>query len=85
MHTIILRLIVLKSLSNGDYLTLMPFARTLSTRSPVGLEFKSVFRFFQEELSWGQGKVDDILLPIIQKMNKRGQVCFSCFFLNHPS
>ncbi|GLB40317.1 putative xeroderma pigmentosum G I-region [Lyophyllum shimeji] len=29
--------------------------------------------FFRAELGWGQEKVDDILLPIIQKMNKRGQ------------
>ncbi|KAG5651364.1 hypothetical protein H0H81_008933 [Sphagnurus paluster] len=29
--------------------------------------------FFYEELGWGQVKVDEILLPIIQKMNKRGQ------------
>ncbi|RDB26417.1 DNA repair protein rad13 [Hypsizygus marmoreus] len=29
--------------------------------------------FFREELGWGQAKVDEILLPIIQRMNKRGQ------------
>ncbi|KAG6853978.1 hypothetical protein C0991_011841 [Blastosporella zonata] len=29
--------------------------------------------FFHGELGWGQAKVDEILLPIIQKMNKRGQ------------
>ncbi|KAG5646986.1 hypothetical protein DXG03_001710 [Asterophora parasitica] len=29
--------------------------------------------FFREELGWGQTKVDEILLPIIQKINKRGQ------------
>ncbi|KAH8117820.1 hypothetical protein DFH11DRAFT_1570873 [Phellopilus nigrolimitatus] len=29
--------------------------------------------FFREELSWGAGKVDELLLPIIHKMNKRGQ------------
>ncbi|KAH6913322.1 flap structure-specific endonuclease [Coprinopsis sp. MPI-PUGE-AT-0042] len=27
--------------------------------------------FFQEELGWSQSKVDDLLLPIIQKMNRR--------------
>lgn len=30
--------------------------------------------FFNAELSWPQAKVDDLLLPIIQKMNKRKQV-----------
>ncbi|KAG6813945.1 hypothetical protein H0H92_005200 [Tricholoma furcatifolium] len=29
--------------------------------------------FFHGELGWSQAKVDEILLPIIQKMNKRGQ------------
>ena len=31
-------------------------------------------RFFQQELGWQQTKVDELLLPIIQKMHKRGQV-----------
>ncbi|KAG1841670.1 hypothetical protein DFJ58DRAFT_70830 [Suillus subalutaceus] len=30
--------------------------------------------FFHEELHWNQAKVDETLLPIIQKMNKRNQV-----------
>ncbi|KAH9928285.1 uncharacterized protein B0H18DRAFT_1117970 [Fomitopsis serialis] len=30
--------------------------------------------FFNSELSWSQSKVDDLLLPIIRKMGKRGQV-----------
>jgi len=29
--------------------------------------------YFQNELGWGQAKVDEILLPIIQRMNKRGE------------
>ncbi|KII85043.1 hypothetical protein PLICRDRAFT_145693 [Plicaturopsis crispa FD-325 SS-3] len=29
--------------------------------------------FFREELGWNQGKVDETLLPIIQRMGKRGQ------------
>ncbi|OBZ72087.1 DNA repair protein rad13 [Grifola frondosa] len=29
--------------------------------------------FFNSELGWNQAKVDDLLLPIIHKMNKRGQ------------
>ncbi|KAF8907309.1 hypothetical protein CPB84DRAFT_1768873 [Gymnopilus junonius] len=29
--------------------------------------------FFQQELSWKQSKVDELLLPIIQRMNKRNQ------------
>lgn len=33
-----------------------------------------VLRFFNTELGWNQSKVDDLLLPIIQKMNKRTQV-----------
>ncbi|KAF8199676.1 PIN domain-like protein [Pholiota molesta] len=31
-------------------------------------------KFFEEELSWHQSKVDELLLPIIQRMNKRNQV-----------
>ena len=31
-------------------------------------------RFFNTELGWDQTKVDDLLLPIIRKMNKRSQV-----------
>lgn len=34
-------------------------------------------RFFQMELGWRQSKVDELLLPIIQKMNKRSQACLS--------
>ncbi|KAJ4477244.1 hypothetical protein J3R30DRAFT_3483602 [Lentinula aciculospora] len=30
--------------------------------------------FLNDELRWGQAKVDDLLLPIIQKVGKRGQV-----------
>ncbi|KAJ3793004.1 hypothetical protein GGU11DRAFT_801353 [Lentinula aff. detonsa] len=30
--------------------------------------------FLNDELSWNQAKVDDLLLPIIQKVGKRGQV-----------
>ncbi|KAF8632252.1 hypothetical protein AX15_001999 [Amanita polypyramis BW_CC] len=30
-------------------------------------------QFFHKELGWQQSKVDELLLPIIQKMNKRGQ------------
>ncbi|KAF9485169.1 PIN domain-like protein [Pholiota conissans] len=30
--------------------------------------------FFESELSWHQSKVDELLLPIIQRMNKRNQV-----------
>ncbi|TFK33242.1 hypothetical protein BDQ12DRAFT_691478 [Crucibulum laeve] len=29
--------------------------------------------FFRAELDWGKNKVDELLLPIIQRMNKRGQ------------
>ncbi|KAG5339808.1 hypothetical protein C0989_003489 [Termitomyces sp. Mn162] len=29
--------------------------------------------FFHQELGWSQAKVDEILLPIIQRINKRGQ------------
>ena len=30
--------------------------------------------FFHEELSWNANKVDELLLPIIHKMNKKSQV-----------
>ncbi|KAH7930209.1 PIN domain-like protein [Leucogyrophana mollusca] len=33
--------------------------------------------FLREELGWNQTKVDDLLLPIIQKMNKRNQAASS--------
>ena len=32
-----------------------------------------VYSFFNRELGWAQQKVDDLLVPIIQKMNKRSQ------------
>lgn len=32
-------------------------------------------RYFNSELGWNQDKVDDLIQPIIQKMNKRTQVC----------
>lgn len=35
---------------------------------------ESINRFLGEELGWTQNKVDDLLLPIIQKMGKRGKV-----------
>lgn len=33
--------------------------------------------FLREELGWNEAKVDDLLLPIIQKMSWRNQVRFS--------
>lgn len=38
-----------------------------------------IYRFFQQELGWQQTKVDELLLPIIQKINKRGQVTLAFF------
>ncbi|KAH9481605.1 DNA repair protein rad13 [Psilocybe cubensis] len=32
--------------------------------------------FFHQELGWSQAKVDELILPILQKMNKRNQACF---------
>ena len=37
--------------------------------------------FFSSELGWGQVKVDDLLLPIIHKINKRGKVSMANIFL----
>lgn len=37
--------------------------------------------FFNSELGWHQTKVDDLLLPIIRKMGKRGQVDSRFLFL----
>lgn len=31
--------------------------------------------FINEELGWNQSKVDDLLMPIIQRMSRRNQVC----------
>jgi hypothetical protein len=41
---------------------------------PVQHHYSRCTRFFHEELSWSQSKVDDLLLPIIRKMGQRGQV-----------
>lgn len=35
---------------------------------------QSRISFLREELGWNETKVDDLLLPIIQKMSRRNQV-----------
>lgn len=47
----------------------------LSSKAPRYLMFD--YSFLLEELGWGQGKVDEVLLPIIQKMNKRREVSYA--------
>ena len=40
-------------------------------------------RFFMAELSWNTAKVDELLLPIIHKMNRRNQVnCMTITFFS---
>lgn len=46
----------------------------VSSLSSVTHNFSNIpLRFLHHELGWQQTKVDELLLPIIQKMNKRGQ------------
>ena len=51
----------------------MGFASELSMSGEVHV-FNWILRFFRNELSWNQEKVDDLLLPIIRKMGQRSQV-----------
>lgn len=39
--------------------------------------------FLRAELSWNQSKVDDLLLPIIQKQGKRSQVRANRLLIRH--
>lgn len=73
MPTIIRRLTSPRNRSNGVFLTWMPFASTLKHVS-VDTPHNRFHSFLREELTWGQTKVDDLLVPIIQKMGRRGQV-----------
>ncbi|KAF8513176.1 hypothetical protein BU17DRAFT_77279 [Hysterangium stoloniferum] len=50
-------------------------------------DLDALHQFFQDELSWSQSKVDDLLVPIIRKMGQRGQAAatnrqgtLDCFF-----
>ena len=58
----------------------MGYARPrCSARVSPGLHNYSIVEltctsYFKTELGWDQGKVDDLLLPIIRKMSKRSQV-----------
>ena len=54
----------------------MPSASGYISKLRLVYMFNEGLRFLLEELGWHQSKVDDLLLPIIQKIGKRGQVCF---------
>ena len=60
--------------SNGHSLISMAYAGNFFIGPAVELMLIRLVRFLREELSWNATKVDELLLPIIQKMGKRGQV-----------
>lgn len=75
MHTTAQRLTSLTSLSSGAFLISTGSASKASI--PVLYEsstHNALQRLFLEELGWSRSKVEELLLPIIQRMNKRGQV-----------
>lgn len=74
MHIITLRWMSRTSHLNGAYPTWMAFECKISSLSHV-VHCLIPCRFLQEELGWHQVKVDELLLPIIQKVGKRVQVC----------
>lgn len=53
----------------------MAFESNVSFLPRTKLPYQATYspRFLRHELGWRQTKVDELLLPIIQKMNKRGQ------------
>lgn len=73
MPIIIQLLTARRSLSNGGCLTWTVFEGRLLSLLELHPMLTNTYcaRFFQEELGWSQSKVDDLLLPIIQKMNRR--------------
>ena len=76
MHIIIRRLTAPMNHLNGVCRILMPSASEYISKLHLMYMFNEGLRFLLEELGWHQSKVDDLLLPIIQKIGKRGQVCF---------
>ena len=87
MHTIILSLIAQMSLSSGvsrtstvyvGECTKILFFKRNHLTPPFAFDLADLSRstrsYLREELSWNVAKVDELLQPIIHKMNKRGQV-----------
>ena len=75
MRIITHRSTVRKSLLSGVYLISMVFeSKFLSFVTQFFFLLNHLYpRFLRLELGWKQPKVDELLLPIIQKMNKRRQ------------
>ena len=75
MHTTIPPLMTPKNRSNGASLTSMD---STSTRRQVTVisELTPPESLLLQELGWNQSKVEELLLPIIQKIRKRSQVGF---------
>jgi hypothetical protein len=71
-----------KNRSNGASLTSMD---STSTRRQVTVisELTPPESLLLQELGWNQSKVEELLLPIIQKIRKRSQVSFFFFPLSH--
>ena len=74
-HTTIPPSMTLKNRSNGDFQTSMVFT---SMRRQVtmmsGADPTHLDSLLLQELGWAQSKVEELLLPIIQKIRKRSQV-----------
>src|ERR1700761_2500643 len=75
MHTTIPLSMTPKNRSNGDSLTSMD---STSTRHQVTVisELTPLESLLLQELGWNQSKVEELLLPIIQKIRKRSEVGF---------
>lgn len=56
-------------------------ARVSLTLCNICLELSDECSLLFEELGWGKDKVDDLLVPIIQKARKRGQVSIISIYL----
>jgi len=79
MRTITQLLIPRRNRSNGVYQIWMPCDSGCMHWYKVNGYSSDYHSFIHDELGWDQSKVDDLLMPIIQKMNRRNQVwlCWS--------
>jgi hypothetical protein len=78
MHITIPPLMTPKSRSSGDSLTSMD-SMSKSHQVTVISELTPLESLLLQELGWNQSKVEELLLPIIQKIRKRTQVGFFSF------
>src|SRR6266851_2574803 len=75
MPTTIPPLMTLKNRSSGDSQTLMGYAGKRVQGSMISELTHETRSFLLQELGWNPSKVEELLLPIIQKIQKRNQVC----------